>query len=51
MFSGIVVWFICALCATDFLDTMTFGVWFMFISTLFAFLSYLNKRYYVVRFS
>ena len=51
MFSGIVVWFISALCATGFVDTMTFGVWFMFTTTLLAFLSYLNKRYYVVRFS
>ena len=51
MFLGVVVWFIFALTATEFLHTMTFGVWFMFITVFLSFLSYLHKRYYVVRLS
>ena len=51
MFLGIVIWFIFALIATGLSHTMTFGVWFMFITVFLSFLSYLHKRYYVVRLS
>ena len=45
--AGIVTWFIFALIAVQFVDTMSFGVWLLFTIALLQFMCYLHCRYYV----
>lgn len=46
-FTGIMTWFIFALIAVQFVNTMTFGVWFLLVTAMIQFVCYVHNRYYV----
>ena len=46
-FAGIVTWFIFALIAVRFVNTMTLGVWFLLFTAAIQFICYLHNRHYV----
>ena len=50
-FAGIISWFIFALIAVRFVNTMTFGFWNLLIISLVQWLCYLHNRHYVTLFN